>query len=62
MDYRKLFQVLVVGGAVVGGTAGCSGKQAEAAERPGNNTQGTPDAGAPADAGSGATGGGVQGW
>jgi hypothetical protein len=58
MDYRKLFQVLVVGGAVVGGTTGCSGKPADAAPKPASAN----DAGTAADAGSGATGGGVQGW
>jgi hypothetical protein len=57
MDYRKLFQVLVVGGAVVGGATGC-GDKAEAAPKPAN----TNDAGTTSDAGSGQTGGGVQGW
>lgn len=60
MDYRKLFQVLVVGGAVVGGATGC-GDKAEAAPKPANtNDAGT--AGSASDAGSGQTGGGVQGW
>lgn len=58
MDYRKLFQVLVVGGAMVGGATGCD-KTAEAAEK-------SKDAGATgaADAGSAQQGGGggVQGW
>jgi hypothetical protein len=61
MDYRKLFQVLVVGGAVVGGGTGCNGNQADAAEKKGN-PQGSADAGTGTDAGSGGTGGGVQGW
>lgn len=58
MDYKKLFQVLVVGGAVVGGATACGDKPAEAAERPADAGTG----GSKADAGTAGGGGGVQGW
>jgi hypothetical protein len=52
MLFKKLFQVLVLGGAVVGASAGCS--QANAQQ------QGKKPA---ADAGtSSSSGGGVKGW
>ncbi|HTO97548.1 MAG TPA: hypothetical protein VMK66_10935 [Myxococcales bacterium] len=65
MLFRKLFQVLVVGGAVLGtgANSGCSTPaSAQQPEKKGDggaqaSTQGT-DAGTP-DAGSGS---GVQGW
>jgi hypothetical protein len=66
MHFRKLFQLLVVGGAVLGANSGCSSpalaqqtkdKKSDAGESASGAAQGS-DAGA-ADAGSG---GGVQGW
>ena len=70
MLFKKLFQLLVVGGAVAGTTAGCQalaqGQQAppKSAARDGGtgdggSTKADPPAAASADAGSG---GGVQGW
>jgi hypothetical protein len=54
MKFKKLFQLLVVSGAVIGTQQGCSNANAQTKDR-------KADAGsaAPADAGSG---GGVQGW
>jgi len=53
MDFKKLFQVLVLGGAVVGAAAGCA--QANAQDK---SKKPAPDAGA-----STATpGAGVKGW
>jgi len=68
MLFRKLFQLLVVGGAVIGANSGCS-SPARAEQR----TDGKPDAGADGKAsgaadtkggGGGAAdaGGGVPGW
>ncbi len=66
MHFRKLFQLLVVGGAVLGANSGCSSpalaqqtkdKKSDAGESASGAAQGS-DAGAAA-AGSG---GGVQGW
>ena len=52
MLFKKLFQVLVLGGAVIGASAGCT--QANAQEK------GKKPA---ADAGTtGSSGGGVKGW
>ena len=53
MQFKKLFQVLVLGGAVVGASAGCV---------PAANAQGKDKKPPPADAGTTATGGGVKGW
>jgi hypothetical protein len=65
MLFRKLFRMLVLGGAAIGANAGCSAAQAQqAAEK-------KQDARAAADGGTGATqssdgkadaGSGVQGW
>ncbi len=57
MLFKKLFQVLVLGGAVVGATSGCT----SAAQAQGAAKKGMADAGQAADAGKTA-GGGVQGW
>jgi hypothetical protein len=60
MLFKKLFQVLVLGGAVAAGETGCAANaQAQAAKKPEAKDAGTPaDAGPkPAD-----SGGGVQGW
>jgi hypothetical protein len=55
MLFKKLFQILVVGGAVVGATSGCA-PSASAAEK---GKAPAPDAGTPkADS----SGGGVKGW
>jgi hypothetical protein len=68
MDYRKLFHVLVVGGAIVGGTA-CGKEPAPAKTLPdtagsGANDASTGNTGQQKDAGSDTEpgGGGVQGW
>ncbi len=53
MHFKKLFQVLVLGGAVVGGAAGCS--QANAQEK---GKKPPVDAGTTTDS----SGGGVKGW
>lgn len=54
MQFKKLFQVLVLGGAVVGASAGCV---------PAANAQGKDKKPPPADAGTtSSTGGGVKGW
>jgi hypothetical protein len=61
MLFKKLFQMLVLGGAVVGATSGCT-QRAEAQSA--SPTKGSPrDAGTAHDAGTTAqSGGGVQGW
>ena len=60
MDYRKLFHVLVVGGALVGAASGCGDdkKQEPSAQNTGDG--GTADGGT-SDPGTN-PGGGVQGW
>ncbi|WP_164000553.1 hypothetical protein [Pyxidicoccus caerfyrddinensis] len=66
MDYRKLFQVLVMGGALVGGATGCNQGNKSNEDRSGS-TEGTGGSGS-ADAGTHdagtakAGGGGVKGW
>jgi hypothetical protein len=56
MLFKKLFQILVVGGAVVGATSGCA-PSANAAEK--GKKEPATDAGMPkADS----SGGGVKGW
>ncbi|WP_164018916.1 hypothetical protein [Pyxidicoccus trucidator] len=66
MDYRKLFQVLVMGGALVGGATGCDQGKRTAEDRSreteGTGGSGSPDAGAPDAGGTQAGGGGVKGW
>jgi hypothetical protein len=66
MLFRKLFQILVVGGAVLGANSGCSTpahaqqageKKSDGGTQGTASTQGGSDAGTP-DAG----GGGVPGW
>jgi hypothetical protein len=65
MDYRKLFNVLVVGGALAGGVSGCgddSRTQKPATQLPGSDT-GMSDGGtSTTDGGTDDPGGGVQGW
>ena len=52
MQFKKLFQVLVLGGAVIGAAAGCAQANAQdKAKKP------APDAGAADSSGSG-----VKGW
>jgi hypothetical protein len=58
MLFKKLFQILVVGGAVVGATSGCA-PSASAAEK--GKKEPAPDAGTP-KADSSSSGGGVKGW
>jgi hypothetical protein len=57
MLFKKLFQVLVLGGVVVAGETGCA---ANAENKPKKDAA-TSDAGT-ADAGKPAEGSGVQGW
>jgi hypothetical protein len=65
MLFRKLFRMLVLGGAAVGANAGCSRAQAQQATEKKQDARSAIDGGtgAPqgADADAGA-GGGVQGW
>ncbi|MCP3141505.1 hypothetical protein [Pyxidicoccus xibeiensis] len=75
MDYQKLFQVLVMGGALVGGATGCTQGNKESADRAAN-TGGTGGAGAAGATDAGTAGGpqlddaglptgtgrGVKGW
>ncbi len=62
MLFKKLFQMLVLGGAVVGAASGCASRaDAQTAPMKGGSMRdgGTaPDAGASNDA----SGGGVKGW
>ena len=59
MLFKKLFQMLVLGGAVVGASSACT-PRAEAQTAKGGSAR---DAGAAPDAGTKAqAGGGVQGW
>ena len=60
MRFKKLFQLLVVGGAVMGGTSGCA-VRAETADKKSDSKA---DAGTAADAGAKKeeAGGGAQGW
>ena len=67
MHFRKLFQLLVVGGAVMGASSGCStpARAQQATDKKSDGGDGTTasgatrgtDGGTPADAG-----GGVSGW
>ncbi|MFP2927061.1 hypothetical protein ACLESO_18035 [Pyxidicoccus sp. 3LG] len=62
MDYRKLFQVLVVGGAMVGGAAGCGDDETSAQVTDAGTNAG--DSGTQGDGGTKVpdAGGGVPGW
>ena len=70
MLFKKLFQLLVVGGAVLGGTSGCStptsGQQGDGKAASGGGSSASGGAGAmPQDADAGVKtdkGGGVSGW
>ena len=67
MHFRKLFQLLVVGGAVLGANSGCSSpalaqetkEKTDGGSSASGAAQGSDGGVAAADAG---TGGGVQGW
>jgi hypothetical protein len=59
MLFKKLFQVLVLGGAVVGTSSACTPSAQAQSATP--KKGGMADAGHAADAGMSA-GGGVQGW
>lgn len=67
MQFRKLFQLLVVGGAMIGATSGCT-NPALAQQTSGKKSDGgdgaTASGGAQpqADAGVPDAGGGVSGW
>jgi hypothetical protein len=58
MLFKKLFKLLVVSGALIGGTSGCAARAASDKKAP------APDAGTAADAGTKSkdTGGGASGW
>jgi hypothetical protein len=64
MDYRKLFHVLVVGGALAGAASGCGDdtkKDPPSAQNTGD--AGTTDGGTSTDGGTDPDpGGGVEGW
>lgn len=68
MHFRKLFQLLVVGGAVLGANSGCSSPALaqEAKEKKSDGGSGASGAAQGSDAGVAAadagSGGGVQGW
>jgi uncharacterized lipoprotein len=70
MLFRKLFQILVLGGAAIGTNAGCSTAQAQQGtdNKPDARRAATPDGGTAAPQGSNdkgtadAGGGGVEGW
>jgi len=61
MLFRKLFRLLVLGGAAIGANTGCSTAQAQQTTEKKQDARSTMDggSGAPQDAGAG---GGVQGW
>ena len=62
MQFKKLFKLLVVSGAMMGaGSTGCAARAADADK--GSAKKGAADAGTATDAGTKAdTGGGAQGW
>ena len=67
MLFRKLFRMLVLGGAAVGANAGCSTAQAQQATEKKDDARSAMDGGTGAPQGSEAkadagAGGGVQGW
>jgi hypothetical protein len=54
MKFKKLFQLLVISGAVIGGTSGCAANaQTKDKKMAADGGTAAPDAG---------SGGGVQGW
>jgi len=60
MLFKKLFQMLVLGGAVVGTSSACTPRAAAQTPTKGGSSR---DAGTAPDAGAkGQAGGGVQGW
>lgn len=62
MLFKKLFQVLVLGGVVAAGQTGCAAKAEEEAPKKKSMTSDAGTATASADAGKQAEGSGVQGW
>ena len=65
MLFRKLFRMLVLGGAAIGTNAGCSTAQAQQATEKKQDGRSTMDGGTGAPQGSEAkadAGGGVEGW
>jgi hypothetical protein len=67
MPFRKLFRMLVLGGAAVGANTGCSTAQAQQATEKKQDARTAMDGGTGAPQGSEANadagaGGGVQGW
>jgi hypothetical protein len=66
MLLKKLFRMLVMGGAVVGAGTGCAARAQSTDERPAARDGGSqaPDAGTRPDGGAKAqeSGGGVPGW
>jgi hypothetical protein len=59
MLFKKLFKLLVVSGALIGGTSGCAAR-ADGSDKKAHS----PDAGTAADGGTAKkdTGGGASGW
>ena len=65
MLFKKLFQLLVVGGAVVGATSGCAARaqsQSSTSDKKPADTADAADAGPQPDAGTKESGGGAPGW
>ena len=65
MLFKKLFRLLVVGGAVVGATSGCAAKaqvQPASEKKASDKALDASDAGVQPDAGTKESGGGVPGW
>jgi hypothetical protein len=67
MLFRKLFQMLVLGGAAIGANAGCSTAQAQQAAEKKQDARsaadgGTDDRQSSGDKTDAGAGGGVQGW
>jgi hypothetical protein len=70
MKSRALFQLLVVGGALLGGVSSCAGPDQGGATGPSNQTPAQTASGSDGGTGggvdtggtSGAAGGGVHGW
>jgi hypothetical protein len=62
MLFKKLFKLLVVGGAVAGATSGCAARAQD--REAGQKNSGARDGGTAPDAGAKAqdTGGGAPGW
>jgi hypothetical protein len=61
MQIRKLFRVLVAGGAILGGVVGCGGASANSQGQTNSPTSGG-DGGPNPDGGMPGGGGGTHGW